>query len=305
MRNQEKNPPVFQGAATALITPFRDGAPDFEALGRLIDRQIVCGIDALVLLGTTGENATLSEKEREDVVRFSLSRIDGRVPAIVGVGSPDTSAAVRYTRFAAKAGADAVLAVTPYYNKGTSRGIREYYRLLAEEGVPVIVYHVPSRTGVSLSVEDYVALAEIPGIVGIKEAGGDLARAAHTMEAVGEKITLYSGNDSETLPFLSLGACGVISVLSNLFPGEVHTLCHRWFEGDVKGSGEVFYRFLPLSRLLFAETNPTPVKCAASLMGLCLPDVRLPLTAATATTAKLLSCELARLGAENPHSRKS
>ena len=295
MAVNEKAPPLFRGAATALITPFRNGDVDFTALGALIDAQIDAGIDALVVLGTTGEASTLTERERSEVIRFAAVRVGGRIPLIAGTGTNDTVRTVRYTREARAMGADAALVVTPYYNKGTREGIVSHYREAAAVGIPVIVYNVPSRTGVRLTPDDYTALAELDGIVGIKEAGGELSVAAMTALRTRHKLALYSGNDSETLPFLSLGGDGVISVLSNLFPHEVHLMCRRFLEGDSDGARTLFYRYLPLVELLFAEPNPVCVKYAMSLHAGLSPELRLPLTEPTRHTQNLLCRALADL----------
>ena len=281
--------PLFRGAATALVTPFRDGSPDFEALGRLIERQIEAGIDALVVTGTTGEAATLSDRERRDVLRFSAATVKGRVPLIAGTGSPSTHTAVRLSCEAAAAGADGLLVVTPYYNKPTPPGLVAHYREIARAAEkPVLVYHVPSRTGTHLSPEDYAALAAIPGIAGIKEAGAPTADVARTLSLLSRRIPLYAGNDAETLSHMAMGAEGVVSVVSNLFPREVAELCRlldgrKWEEGR-----RLFFRLLPFATLLFSESNPIPVKAALSLMGLCSAEVRLPLTEATEMTKRAL-----------------
>ena len=281
--------PLFRGAATALVTPFRDGSPDFEALGRLIERQIEAGIDALVVTGTTGEAATLSDRERRDVLRFSAATVKGRVPLIAGTGSPSTHTAVRLSCEAAAAGADGLLVVTPYYNKPTPLGLVAHYREIARAAEkPVLVYHVPSRTGTHLSPEDYAALAAIPGIAGIKEAGAPTADVARTLSLLSRRIPLYAGNDAETLSHMAMGAEGVVSVVSNLFPREVAELCRLLDGGKWEEGRRLFFRLLPFATLLFSESNPIPVKAALSLMGLCSAEVRLPLTEATEMTKRAL-----------------
>ena len=281
--------PLFRGAATALVTPFRDGSPDFEALGRLIERQIEAGIDALVVTGTTGEAATLSDRERRDVLRFSAATVKGRVPLIAGTGSPSTHTAVRLSCEAAAAGADGLLVVTPYYNKPTPLGLVAHYREIARAAEkPVLVYHVPSRTGTHLSPEDYAALAAIPGIAGIKEAGAPTADVARTLSLLSRRIPLYAGNDAEILSHMAMGAEGVVSVVSNLFPREVAELCRLLDGGKWEEGRRLFFRLLPFATLLFSESNPIPVKAALSLMGLCSAEVRLPLTEATEMTKRAL-----------------
>lgn len=289
--------PLFSGVATALVTPFKNGMPDFEALGRLIDLQIESGVSALVICGTTGEGSTLTEKERGYLIRYAVSRVGGRVPLIAGTGSNDTARAVRYSKEAAAAGADALLVVTPYYNKGTREGLRTHYFSVAEAAkLPTIVYNVPARTGVSLTEEDYDDLFRHSGLVGVKEASGSLALASFLSS---REIPFWAGNDSETLPFLSLGAGGVISVLSNLFPKETVEVCRLFQMGNVTEARKRHLRLLPLCRLLFQEVNPVPVKYAMFLQGLCEPDVRLPLTRPSERTARDLCRALSALAEEH------
>ena len=282
--------PLFRGAATALVTPLRDDSPDFEALGRLLERQIEGGIDAIVVTGTTGEAATLSERERRDVIRFAAATVKGRVPLIAGTGSPSTHAAVRLSCEAAAAGADGLLVVTPYYNKPTREGLLAHYREIAGAAEkPVFVYHVPSRTGTRLSPEDYLALSAIPGIAGIKEAGAPPADVAETMALLAGRLPLYSGNDAELPCHMALGAEGIVSVVSNLFPREVASLCRLLREGNWEEGRRLYYRLLPFATLLFSESNPIPVKAALSLMGLCRAEVRLPLSEASERTKRALA----------------
>ncbi len=270
---------VFTGAATALITPFTAEGIDYERFGRLIDWQIAEGIDALVICGTTGEGSTLSDEEHREALRFAVGRTAGRVPVIAGTGSNDTAYAVDLTQFACEIGADAMLVVTPYYNKATQRGLITMFTAIADASdKPLILYNVPSRTGVNIEPQTYLALAEHPMISGIKEAGGNISKIVETAALVGDKLDLYSGNDDQIVPLLSLGGRGVISVLSNLLPAQTHQICARFFAGDVAGSAALQYRYLPLINALFSEVNPIPVKAAMARMGFCEDTLRLPLT---------------------------
>ena len=271
--------PVFRGAATALITPLNKDGVDYDALGRLIDWQIEQGIDALVIVGTTGEKSTLKSEEHLEVVRFSIERAAHRVPIIAGTGSNDTDHAIEMSRQACEMGADALLVVTPYYNKATQNGLIRMYTAIADAAwKPLILYNVPSRTGVSIEPETYAALADHPNIAGIKEANSDISKIVKTAALVGDRLSIYSGNDDQIVPILSMGGQGVISVLSNLMPAATSQICHRFFDGDIQGSRELQCRLLPLINALFSEVNPIPVKAAMAAMGFCENYVRLPLT---------------------------
>lgn len=271
--------PLFLGAATALITPMTENGVDYGALGRLIDWQIAEGIDALVIAGSTGEGSTLSDKEHRELLTFAAERIAGRVPMICGTGSNDTAYAIELSRFACSVGADALLVVTPYYNKATQRGLVKMYNAVADAATsPIILYNVPSRTGVNIEPETYLELSKHPNIRGIKEANGQIAKIVETVALVGDALDLYSGDDDQIVPLMSLGGLGVISVLSNLMPKETSELCHRFLRGDVKGAAEMQCRYTKLIKALFCEVNPIPVKAAMAAMGYCENYVRLPLT---------------------------
>ena len=271
--------PVFQGAATALITPMEKGAVDYLALGRLIDWQIEQGIDALVIAGTTGEGSTLSDAEHREVLRYSAERIAGRVPMIAGTGSNDAAYAVDLSRFACEVGADALLTVTPYYNKATQNGLVRMFSELADAvSKPLILYNVPSRTGVNIEPATYARLADHPNIAGIKEANGNISKIVETKALVGDRLTLYSGNDDQIVPIMAMGGKGVISVLSNLLPAKTSDLCARCLAGDFAAGAAMQTELLPLINALFCEVNPIPVKAAMAAMGFCGPELRLPLT---------------------------
>lgn len=269
----------FRGACTALITPMKEnGDVDFEAMGRLIDWQIEQGINAILIAGTSGEGSTLSDEEHRQVLKFSAERIAGRVPALAGTGSNDTAYACDLTRYACEVGFDACLVVTPYYNKTTQRGLKEMYKAIAAASAkPLILYNIPSRTGVNILPDTLNELADIPNIIGVKEAGGNISQIAKEAQLVGDRLSIYSGNDDQIIPILSLGGQGVISVLSNLLPKETAQMCQAWFDGDTNKALLMQLHYLPLIDALFAETNPIPVKCAMAAMGFGTDTVRLPL----------------------------
>ncbi len=271
--------PVFRGAATALVTPLNDSGVDYETFGRLIDWQIGAGISALVIAGTTGEGSTLSDGEHREVLRYAVERVDHRVPVIAGTGSNDTAYAVDLTRFSCDIGADAMLVVTPYYNKATQKGLVKMFSTIADASTkPIILYNVPSRTGINIEPSTYAALADHPMITGIKEANGNISKIVETAELVGDRLAIYSGNDDQIVPVLSMGGDGVISVLSNLVPAETVEICTRFWAGDVAGSAALQCKYMPLIRALFCEVNPIPVKAAMAAMGYGENYLRLPLT---------------------------
>ena len=269
---------IFRGTATAMITPFREGEIDYDCLGRLIDIQITAGIDALVIGGTTAEAATLTDEERYRLFEFSAERIDGKTKLIFGTGTNDTRVAINHSKYAEKVGCDGLLLVTPYYNKGTEGGIEKHYLSIAESvNLPTLLYNVPSRTGVNLGFNLIARLSEHPNIVGIKEASDSTDRLV-TLASMSDKIALYSGNDSQVFPTLTLGGLGVISVISNLLPSETKEITDAYFSGDIAKAREIQFRLLPLIQAMFMETNPSPIKYAMSLRGLCSPELRLPLS---------------------------
>ena len=269
---------VFEGAATALITPMKNGEVDYEAFGKLIDSQIAGGIDALVVCGTTGEAATLTDEEHKDCIRFAVEKTAGRVPVIAGTGSNDTAYANDLSKYACEAGADALLLVTPYYNKTSPRGLIKNFLSTAEVcDKPIILYNVPSRTGMNMGLPVLRELAKHERIVGIKEASGNLSQVAEIAAELSDDLAIYSGNDDQIVPIMSLGGRGVISVLSNIMPKETHDICELFARGNIAASRELQLRLLHLINNLFIETNPIPVKAACALMGMCTEEIRLPL----------------------------
>ncbi len=282
--------PIFKGIATALITPMHtDGSVDYEAFGALIDWQIECGIDALVIAGTTGEGSTLTDDEHREVIRYSVERAAHRVPIIAGTGSNDTAYACDLTRFSCQAGADAMLVVTPYYNKATQKGLVKMFNAIADASdKPIIAYNVPSRTGCAIAPATYAELAKNPKIVAIKEANGDMSAIVETAALVSDKMDIYSGNDDQIVPVLSMGGLGCISVLSNVLPRETKQIFTLYEQGDIKGAAALQCKLLPLIKALFSEVNPIPVKAAMAKMGMCGPTIRLPLTEMEEAHAEIL-----------------
>ena len=289
---------IFTGAAVALVTPFHaDGSVNYEKLAWLIDDQIAHGTDALVIAGTTGESSTLSEAEHSDVIRFAVRHTNHRVPVIAGTGSNATHTAVMLSKEAEEAGADALLLVTPYYNKTTQEGLYQHYRAIAESvKLPIILYNVPSRTGMTIEVATAARLAEIDNIAAMKDAVGNISYTANLIEACGDKLDVYSGNDDQIVPMMALGAKGVISVLSNVAPQETHDLTAAALAGDYKTAAALQLKFLKLIHALFIETNPIPVKEAMNLMGLEVGPCRMPLYQMADKNRAVLAAELAKLG---------
>lgn len=288
---------LFYGAATALVTPFRGGEIDFDALEGLIDFQIEGGIDALVVLGTTGEPASVTPAERSAIVECAAARVGRRVPLIVGTGSNDTRTAVALSREAVRLGADGLLVVTPYYNRTSARGLVEHYNAVADAAdAPVIMYNVPSRTGMNLLPETVAELARHPNLCAVKEASGDIRQLTGLAELCGDGVAVYSGNDEMTLVALALGARGVISVASNLVPGVMHELVAGWLRGEVGRSRALQLEYMPLFRALSAQVNPIPVKAALGMMGRIEETMRLPLVPPDAGERDALRGVLKRYG---------
>jgi 4-hydroxy-tetrahydrodipicolinate synthase len=282
---------IFKGIATALITPMDEAGINYNQLGNLIDWQIGEGIDALVICGTTGEASTLTDEEHRSAISFAVQHTAGRVPVIAGTGSNDTAYALDLTEFACKAGADGMLVVTPYYNKATQKGLIKMFTEIADRSTkPIILYNVPSRTGVNIEPETFQVLAEHENIVGIKEANGNISKIVDTMARVQGKLDLYSGNDDQIVPLMALGGIGCISVVSNVLPALTREICTRFFNGDIAGSRELQLKLHPLIEALFCEVNPIPVKAAMAAMGFCRDYLRMPLTSMEEENrAKLLS----------------
>lgn len=270
--------PIFTGAATAVVTPFRDGAVDLDTFSRLLELQYAGGVSAVAVCATTGEAATLTEAEKSALIRRAAERCAGRMTVLAGIGSNNTEEALRGARLAEDAGADAVMMVTPYYNKSTQAGLISHFTYVADRTeLPLIVYNVPGRTGIGIEPETYAALAEHPNINGVKEASGDIAAFARTKALCGDRLAFWSGNDSDTVAMMALGAVGVISVASNLLPDVVVRLCRLCAAGDYAGAAKLNEAYAELFHMLFREVNPIPVKTAMGMLGRCEAELRLPL----------------------------
>ena len=269
---------LFTGSGVAIVTPFHAGAVNFPAFGRLIDRQIDGGTDAIIVCGTTGEAATMTQKERMETIAYCVDRVAGRVPVIAGTGANDTQVARENALAAERLGVDGLLIVTPYYNKATQQGLLRHYKVIADSvGTPIILYNVPSRTGVSCTAETYAALAQHPNIVGVKEASGSFALIQETLNLCGDSFSIWSGNDEDTAAVCALGGAGVISVAANIVPREMHRLVELCLADRILEAGREQLRLAPLIRALFCEVNPIPIKSAMARMGLCSDLLRLPL----------------------------
>lgn len=284
--------PIFKGAASALITPMTAEGVDYPALKKLIQWQIDKGIDALVICGTTGESSTLTDAEHRQVLKFALEVADGRVPMIAGTGSNDVAYAMDLTKYACEIGYDAMLVVTPYYNKTTQKGLVTMFTAIADVSTkPIILYNVPSRTGVSIEPATCAILCKHPMIQAIKEASGNISKIVEIAALTDGQLDIYSGNDDQIVPIMACGGLGVISVLSNVVPGETSEMCHKMLEGDVVGAMALQKKYLPLTNALFSQVNPIPVKAAMSAMGFCENTLRLPLVPMEeAPEAVLLQC---------------
>jgi 4-hydroxy-tetrahydrodipicolinate synthase len=271
---------IFTGAGVAIVTPFHeDGSVNYEAFAALVEEQIAGGTDAIIVCGTTGEASTLTHEEHLDVIRYCVEKVNGRIPVIAGTGSNCTETAVYLSTEAEKYGADALLLVTPYYNKATQKGLYEHFKTVAQSvKLPIILYNVPGRTGCNIQPQTAVKLCtEVENIVAIKEASGNISQVAKLMSLAKGKVDLYSGNDDQIVPLLALGGKGVISVLSNVAPRQTHEICQKFFDGDVAGSAQAQLDAIDLCDALFCEVNPIPVKTALNMMGKNVGPLRMPL----------------------------
>ena len=269
---------IFKGAGVAIVTPLTQDGIDFAELARLIDFNIENGTDAIIITGTTGESATLSDEEHKEAIKFTVEQAKGRVPVIAGTGSNDTAYALQLSQYAEEVGADGLLLVTPYYNKCSQQGlIKHFYAIADKVNIPIVLYNVPSRTGVNIQPNTYVELAKHPQIVAVKEASGDLSAILKIRALCGDDLAIYSGNDDQIVPILSIGGKGVISVLSNIAPQVTHDICQLYFDGKVEESAKLQIEYLDLIEALFIEVNPIPVKTAVRLMGFAAGPLRMPL----------------------------
>ena len=286
---------VFKGAGVAIITPFHeDGSVNYEVFAQQIDYQIENGTDAIIVCGTTGEAATLSHEEHLDVIRYCVKHVAGRIPVVAGTGSNCTETAVYLSTEAEKAGVDGLLVVTPYYNKATQKGLYNHFKAVADSvSLPIILYNVPSRTGLNIAPDTLIKLCrDVKNIVGVKEASGNISQVAKIMSMADGCVDLYSGNDDQIVPLLSLGGIGVISVLSNVAPRQTHDICQKFFDGDVAGSCKLQLEALPLVDALFCEVNPIPVKTAVNLQGREAGPMRMPLSEMEPEHVKVLEAAM-------------
>lgn len=290
--------PVFTGACPAIVTPFdANGAVNYDAFGTLIDQQIAAGVDAICVCGTTGETSTLSIREHIAVVEYCVKRVNHRVKVIAGAGSNDTSAAVYLSQHAQDSGADALLLVTPYYNKASQTGLLKHYEYIADRvELPIILYNVPSRTGVSFTAETYKTLAENPKFNGVKEASGNFSLLAHTRYLCGDDFYIWSGNDDQVVPMMSLGAKGVISVVCNIMPKLMVDMSHACLKGDFETAGKLQIEYMDFIDSLFIEVNPIPIKCAMNLVGLEAGPLRLPLCEMSEKNQEIMKAAMKRVG---------
>jgi 4-hydroxy-tetrahydrodipicolinate synthase len=292
---------MFAGTYTALVTPFQGGKVDEKSLRALVRAQIAAGVDGLVPCGSTGESATMTHDEHQQVISIVIEEARGKTKVMAGTGSNSTAEACRLTKFAAEAGADAALLISPYYNKPTQQGHVEHYRRIAETSdLPLIVYNIPARTGVNMLPETIAEIAKIPNVAGIKEAAGSLDQVSRIVELCGPHFTVLSGDDSLTLPMMAVGAHGVISVLSNLLPERQAALVRAAAEDDYESARRIHYELLPLTQVLFCETNPIPIKAALAMTGkIAHEELRMPLTAITEANRARLKQTLARYGLQS------
>lgn len=291
-----KNLP-FTGSGVAIVTPFKNGKINFDKLGELIEYHIANETDAIIVCGTTGESAAMPDAEHISAIEYAVDKAKGRIPIIAGAGSNDTQHGINLSKEAQKAGADALLSVTPYYNKATQKGLVQHYTALASAvDIPLILYNVPSRTGVNLLPETLLKLSEVDNIVGVKEAGGNVSQVAKIAALCGDKIAIYSGDDDIIVPVMSLGGVGVISVVANIMPKETHDITARCFAGDYKGARELQLKMYDLIKALFIEVNPIPVKTAMNLLGFEVGELRLPLCEMEEHNEAVLRRELEKLG---------
>ena len=288
---------IFRGAGVAIITPFTETGVNYNELGRIIEDQIAGGTDAIVITGTTGESATMTDAEHREAIRYTVEKVGGRIPVVAGTGSNETSYAIELSQYAEKVGADALLLVTPYYNKCTQNGLVAHYTKIADSvSIPAILYNVPSRTGVGIKSETYAKLSQHPRIVGVKEASGDLSAILRLRAATGDDFAVYSGNDDQIVPILSLGGSGVISVLSNVAPRAAHDICQHYFDGDVRTATKMQIDYTDLIDALFCEVNPIPVKTAMRRLGYDAGPLRMPLSEMEPAHAAQLDAALRKHG---------
>ena len=288
---------IFTGSGVAIVTPFINDGIDFEVLGQLIEFQITEGTDAIIVCGTTGEASTMDDTEKKEAIKYAVDKVAKRVPVIAGTGSNNTKYSIELGKYAESVGADGLLVVTPYYNKATQKGLVEHYSTIAGNvNIPIIVYNVPGRTGLNVAPETMFELSKVKNIIAIKEASGNISQVVEIAHLCGNKIDIYSGNDDQIVPILSLGGKGVISVIANIAPKDTHNIAKYYLEGKVDESKSLQLKMIPLIKALFTEVNPIPVKAALNLLGYNVGSPRLPLTEATENSYQMIKKELITYG---------
>jgi len=288
---------LFTGSGVAIVTPFTEDGVDFQKLGELIEYQISEKTDAIIICGTTGEASTMPDEEHMATIKYTVEKVNGRIPVIAGTGSNDTKHCIELSKYAESVGSDGLLLVTPYYNKTTQKGLVEHYKAVAKEvNIPIILYNVPGRKGVNITPETLKTLSEVDNIVAIKEASGNISQVAQMAALCGDSIDIYSGNDDMIVPILSLGGKGVISVVANIAPKDTHDIIEKYMQGDIEGSRNLQLKMLPLINALFIEVNPIPVKTAMNLLGYHVGKLRMPLTDMSEKNLNILKQELINYG---------
>lgn len=292
---------LFKGSGVALVTPFDENNNiNYKKVNELIKFHLKNNTDAIIVCGTTGESSTLSNDEKKELIKYVVKKVNKKIPVIAGTGSNNTAATIEMSQYAEKVGADGLLIVTPYYNKCTQEGLYKHYLKIANStSLPIILYNVPSRTSVNISVDTVLKLSKIENIVGIKEASSDISQISHILSKVGKDFLVYSGNDDQILPLLSLGGAGVISVLANIYPKEVHDICYTYFNNDIQTSRDIQFKYLDLIKSLFIEVNPIPIKEAMNLLDLNVGTCRLPLCSMTNKNKKILEKNLLSINSNN------
>lgn len=284
---------IFKGSGVAIVTPFKGNEVDFEKLKELVEWQIENSTDAIIVCGTTGEASTMSENERKETIKFVIDVVNKRIPVIAGTGTNNTQASIEMSKYAESVGADGLLVINPYYNKTSSKGLIEHFKAIASSvKTPIVVYNVPSRTGMNITPKALMELCKVPNIVAVKEASGNISQIAEIKALCGDNLDIYSGNDNEILPTLAIGGLGIISVIANIIPKDVHDICELFMNGEIKKSQELFLKTIPLTSAIFIETNPIPVKTALNLMGKNVGNLRLPLVDMAEDTLAVLKSEL-------------
>lgn len=284
---------IFKGSGVAIVTPFNENGVDFDKLKELIEWHIINKTDAIIICGTTGEASTMSEEERKETIKFTVDTVNKRIPVIAGTGNNNTESSIKMSQYAESVGVDGLLVINPYYNKTSYNGLLAHFKAIASAvSTPIVIYNVPSRTGMNIPPKALAELCTIKNIVAVKEASGNISQIAEIKALCGDNLDIYSGNDNEILPTLAIGGLGVISVIANIIPTDVHNICELFFNGEIKAAQELFLKTIPLTNACFCETNPIPIKTALNLLGRQVGPLRLPLVDMAENTLEFLKHEL-------------